>query len=210
MGGIVYLVRHGETEWNRSGRYQGHEDVPLNEAGRRQAEQLAAALKGIKLTAVYSSDLKRAYETAAAVARDRELPVHTHAGLREMAFGLWEGLTFEEIKKEHAEAWSAYRGDPAGGAPPGGESFRQLQERVTAAFEEITGNDGEAPGKSPGRGRTLIVAHGGALKALICSLLGVGPEARRRFIIDNVGITKVALRGKVPRILSMNVTTHLR
>lgn len=209
MGRTFYLVRHGETDWNRGHRYQGHKDIPLNDAGRRQAQQLAEALAHIDFTAVYASDLKRAYETAAAVARAKDLPVQTHEGLREMAFGRWEGLTFAEIEKQYPEDLAAYRGDPAAGAPPEGESFLQLQERVVAAWEDIIGAESPTPGKK--RRRTLIVAHGGALKALICHFLGLDPASRRRFILDNVGITKVALRGGGrPLILAMNVTSHVK
>ena len=95
----LLLARHGETDWNREGRWQGHADISLNERGREQARALAKQLSGVAFDVIYASDLVRAHETALIVAEERRMPVHTDAGLREIDVGGWSGLTPDEIAR---------------------------------------------------------------------------------------------------------------
>jgi broad specificity phosphatase PhoE len=147
----IILVRHGETDWNRDRRVQGHTDVPLNDAGRLQAELLAAVLAEEQVDVVYSSDLERALETASIVAGPRSLTVTPHAALREKHFGTWEGLTDTEVLGRFPDAAHGHWGD--------GETTEEMADRVLAAVLEI----GAAhPGQA-----VVVVTHGGPMRALL-------------------------------------------
>ena len=147
----IILVRHGETDWNRDRRVQGHTDVPLNAAGRLQAELLAAELAEEHVDVVYSSDLGRALETANILAESRSLAVSTHSALREKNFGTWEGLTDTDVLGRFPDAVRGHWGD--------GESAEEMADRVLRAILEI----GAAhPGQA-----VVVVTHGGPMRALL-------------------------------------------
>jgi broad specificity phosphatase PhoE len=143
----ILLARHGETEWNRIGRYQGWADPPLNGTGRAQARALAEQLRATPFDAVYSSDLIRARETAEIVAEPHGVPVATDPGLREVDVGEWSGLTRAEVEHRFPN-----------GERPGGETREQHAARVLAAVERIAR-------VHPG-GRLLLVTHGGTMRAI--------------------------------------------
>jgi broad specificity phosphatase PhoE len=147
----LFLARHGETDWNRDHRVQGHTDIPLNETGRAQAQELSRLLLGERFDAVYSSDLSRAYETALFVAESRGQQVMRHAGLREKNYGSWEGLTDEQVLERHPEATAGPWGD--------GETTEQMTARVLETLREIAA--------SHDRGRVLVVFHGGPIRAVL-------------------------------------------
>ena len=165
----LYLARHGETDWNRELRVQGSSDIALNELGRRQAQALAQELEHVELDAIYSSDLSRARETAAAVAALHGLEIRLDPRLRERAFGSWEGLTREEI---HALPE---------GSRHDGESDEEVRERVLEAIQAIADAH---PGED-----VLVVAHGGALNALWHHAVG---ERVERWA--NCAVYKLAVR----------------
>jgi broad specificity phosphatase PhoE len=151
----LLLARHGETDWNRIERWQGHADPPLNELGRRQAADLAEQLVGDGIAAVYSSDLRRASETAGMVAERLGLPVVEDAGLREIDVGSWSGLTREEARERFPEGFARWL---AGEIGHDGETREQLTARVVAAVERIAAaHENET---------VLVVTHGGAIRAL--------------------------------------------
>ena len=163
----LFLVRHGETDWNAAGRWQGQTDVPLNPRGREQAREVAARLRGAGLAAVVSSDLLRARSTAEIVAAELGLTVnHLDAALRERRFGCFEGLTREEVAARFPEAWARYVADP-GPAPPGGESREELLGRLLPAIAS-------AAARLPGP--LLVVLHGGAMRALLAGQVGDMPR----------------------------------
>jgi len=143
----ILLARHGETDWNREGRFQGHADPPLNETGRAQARELAEQLAPIPVDVVYSSDLLRARETAEIVAARKELPITVDPALREIDVGSWSGLTRAEIEQRFPAA-----------AHHDGETREQHLRRIVDAVEQIARSH---PGE-----RVLIVSHGGSLRAL--------------------------------------------
>ena len=154
----LFLVRHGETDWNAAGRWQGQTDVPLNPRGREQAREVAGRLRSVGLAAIASSDLLRARTTAEIVASELGLAVsHLDAALRERRFGCFEGLTREEVVARFPEAWARYLADP-GPAPPGGESREELLARLLPAVAS-------AATRLPGP--VLVVMHGGAMRALL-------------------------------------------
>ena len=143
----ILLARHGETDWNREGRWQGWADPPLNETGRAQARTLATQLRETEFDAVYSSDLRRAYETAEIVAEPHGSAVIADAGLREIDVGSWSGLTHAELEVQFPN-----------GDRPDGETREEHAARVLAAVERIAR-------AHPGE-RILLVTHGGTMRAL--------------------------------------------
>jgi broad specificity phosphatase PhoE len=151
----ILLARHGETEWNRLGRWQGHADPPLNELGRSQAETLAAQLRDDGVSAVYSSDLRRASETAAIVAGRLGLDVTELRALREIDVGSWSGLTREEVQERFPDGFARWR---AGEIGHDGETREELETRVVSAVESIAHRHTDQT--------VLVVTHGGSIRAL--------------------------------------------
>ena len=143
----LLLVRHAETEWNREGRWQGHADPPLNDAGRAQAHALAETLAGEEVDAIYTSDLRRAAETAEILAAALGRPVTADPELREIDVGSWSGLTRAEVAERYPD-WETHDG----------ESIEALQARVVAAVLRIARQHPD--------GQVLIVTHGGSIRSL--------------------------------------------
>jgi broad specificity phosphatase PhoE len=173
----LWLVRHGQTDWNVQGRWQGHADPPLNALGRKQTQILAEGLAHVSFDAIFSSDLDRAYETACAVARGQGVEVQIEARLREINLGEWEGLTREEIRKNYPAEWRDYEQFPSEARPPGGESILELAGRIIPAVSDIC--------RMHPSGLVLIVSHGVALAALICHTQGVSLEQAFDYVPDN-------------------------
>lgn len=183
------LVRHGETDWNRQRRFQGHADPPLNERGRSQARELAAVLAGEDLRAVYASPLRRASETAGIVARALGLEVRLDRRLMEIDVGSWSGLTRTEIEERFPQAFARWR---AGGRGwDAGETYGQLTERVLEALHEIAALH---PGES-----VLVVGHGGTVRSVLAHAARLDLAAHRRAIgpAANCSVHRLALRDGV-------------
>ena len=159
----IWFVRHGETEWNRTKRYQGYSDIPLNETGRRQAQDTAALLANEPLMAVYASDLSRAVETAEAIAQPHGVQVQQKPELRELHFGLWEGLRYEQIMEKWADELSLMYEHPEKGCAPEGEGFSELAKRAWPALQAIREAHQEEEA-------IAVVAHGGTIRVLLCLL----------------------------------------
>ena len=162
----VYSIRHGETAWNAQGRWQGHAPVPLNDTGLSQAQQLARwlAQSNERIDVIYSSDLKRAMQTAGAVGDALGLPVLPELRLREVDLGEWQGLNSVEAEAWDTERYAAFKADWYNVPTPGGESRYALKARVRAAFDELTARHAEQ--------HLALVTHGGTLGMLIESLFG--------------------------------------
>lgn len=173
----LIVVRHGETDWNRDGRYQGQADPPLNEQGRAQAGMLADELAGESFEAIYSSDLQRAVETARIIARRPGLPVSLDKRLREIDQGEWEGLPVDEIAARYPQLWAGRQHDALHTRPPGGETLSEVAARVWAAADDIAR-------LHPG-GRVLIVSHGLALATLLVRARGVPLERAYDYVPGN-------------------------
>jgi broad specificity phosphatase PhoE len=166
----ILLARHGQSDWNEAKRWQGHADRPLTDLGRRQAHELADRLAETELDGVYSSDLQRARDTAEIVAATKGLEVRIDPALREVDVGSWSGLTRAEAEERFPDA---YRRWLAGGEGwDDGESYEQLRERVTAAVFRIA--------LEHERGRVLVVAHGGSIRAIHAAALGIDVHTYRR------------------------------
>jgi probable phosphoglycerate mutase len=151
----LLLARHGETDWNRIGRWQGHADPPLNETGRRQAAELAASLRGSQIVAVYSSDLRRASETARTIGERLGLEVVEDPALREIDVGSWSGLTSAEVEQRFPAGYARWLQGEIG---HDGETREHLTQRVVSAAIRIAA-------AHPSE-RVLVVTHGGVIRAL--------------------------------------------
>jgi len=166
---LLFLARHGETEWNREGRWQGKTDIPLSDVGRAQARALAAGLLGRGIGAVHASDLQRATETAKIVAELLGIAaLNVDARLRERGFGCFEGFTREECAARHPEAWARYLADRRS-TPPGAEPQPEVAARIVAALTEI------ARAARAAVDATLVVSHGGTIRTFIHEVTGTPP-----------------------------------
>jgi probable phosphoglycerate mutase len=164
MSRRLLLARHGETDWNALGRFQGSTDIPLNERGRRQARELADVLRAANtgLRHVVTSDLARARETGAIVADVLGLAApRVIPDLREYKLGVFEGLTRDEINARHAAAWMAWQADNT--PPEGGESNADATARVHAVLDGLIGEGGEP---------ALVISHGGVMRLWLIAVLG--------------------------------------
>lgn len=173
----LWLVRHGQTDWNLEGRYQGQSDVPLNQTGRRQACLLCERLAGTSFDAIYSSDLQRAAETARAAAQCLGLQVTLDPRLREINQGEWEGRLIADIRRRYADEFAFRKVDPLTARAPGGESVMEVAARLAAAADDIAA-------AHPGQ-RVLVVSHGLALATLFCQSCGLDLSTAYDNIADN-------------------------
>ena len=183
----IIAIRHGETDWNVATRIQGHTDIGLNDTGRQQAERVGRALAGSTVDAVYASDLQRALHTAQAIARNVLAPhaqlVRQHAGLRERAFGSFEGHTFSDIEArwpQDARRWKCREPDFA---PPGGESPLELMARVEQTTNEIAA-------RHAGQ-HIVLVSHGGVLDMLYRLATRQRVDAARTWELGNTAINRL-------------------
>jgi broad specificity phosphatase PhoE len=196
---ILTLVRHGETCANLEGVWHGSTDAPLTERGRAQALRVAEFLldRHADASAVYTSPLRRARETARAIADSLGVDPRLEPGLAEYHLGSWEGKTYRELHERH-HLWDEIRRDPDF-APHGGESPRQVTERFTEALRRIeAGHRGE---------RVIVVAHGGALSMALAAILD-GDYTRWRRVMANCAVSELVL-DPAPELLSFNRTEHL-
>jgi broad specificity phosphatase PhoE len=200
----IYLVRHGETIWNRDGRLQGQTDMPLNEVGRQQADRLADRLSTEPVIAVWTSDLARARETAVIVAQRHGLEPHASALLRERFAGDWEGLTREEISaRGEAPTLTANHQDTVYQGPPNAEPMEAVWDRLVAALAEMRGAYSE--------GTICVVGHGGSLRVLLCEVIGADIAAMRRIWLDNASLSLIEYDDAGRQwVRLVNDTSHLR
>jgi alpha-ribazole phosphatase len=198
----IIFIRHGETEWNASLRYQGHADIPLNDRGRAQARAAAARLASYQVSTIYTSDLARAAETAATIGAQLGVTPIPMAELREIDVGQWEGYTPEELYRRFPDHMREYERDPARTVRIGGESYAQLQERALVALNHIH--------ESHRRDETiLVVSHGGTIRAVLCHVIGLDLAHFGRMWLDNGSFTELRLGSSGWRLLRLNDAAHL-
>ncbi|PKO32300.1 MAG: histidine phosphatase family protein [Betaproteobacteria bacterium HGW-Betaproteobacteria-7] len=195
------LVRHGETEWNAERRIQGQIDIGLNAIGRRQAEAVGCWLKTAKIGAIYSSDLQRAWLTAQAIGRALGLDPQARPALRERRYGIFEGLTYDEAKRDHPAGYAAFEGRNADYDFEHGESLKVMFERVTTALCEIVAGH-------PG-GNVVVVVHGGVLDIVNRFVRGNGLDVPRDFLIPNAGLNWITCCDGAWSIERWGETAHL-
>ena len=195
------LIRHGETAWNAEGRVQGQLDIPLNEVGHRQARAVAAALGAEDFDAVYSSDLSRVTQTAAPTAAKLCLTPQLDARLRERHYGMFERLTYVEVKEKHPEEYARFRDKDLDYDFRSGESLRTFNARSMEVVAEIAARHaGE---------RVLVFTHGGVLEMVHRFARGIGLQAARDFEIPNAAINRVEVEGELWKILAWAEKAHL-
>jgi alpha-ribazole phosphatase len=198
----LILVRHGETMYNAQRRYTGQSDVPLNTLGERQSAALVESLATDRFDVIVTSDLERTRVTAEAIARNHGLAVQEDIDLRELAFGEWEGYTYDEVLARDAKLVARWRSDPATYAPPGGETVSQLRDRCARALRNWQTRYPEAS--------VLWVTHGGLIGVFLCYVLGIDLKRRWQFRHDNASISEMHLRGEHVTIVRLNETAHIR
>ena len=202
---LFYLVRHGQTDWNRAGKIQGTTDIPLNETGRQQA---AAVLKersgypaGTRIDAVYTSPLARAFQTAEILAKEGKLPLRRLTGLRERDFGCWEGKSWQQVEAEYPDEFHLWREQPMVGIPSGGESRKSCEARSERAIRQILEETA---------GDAVIVAHGGILVFLMNYLLRFHRDPQE-IIVANASLSVVSYDRStgMGKLLALNETGTL-
>lgn len=196
----VLLIRHGQTDWNIAGRWQGHIDIPLNETGVHQSKLLAKRLATWPIEAIYTSDLKRAIQTADQIGIELGIRPIKDRAFRERNGGSFQGLTGQELKNNYGEEWRRVRQD--GWAPPNGESNKEVSTRMVSAFQKVVQSH---------LGSTIaIVSHGGALKLLISHILGLpaGQPAPIR-IGENTGLSIIETNQQSSTLTLLNDDCHL-
>jgi alpha-ribazole phosphatase/probable phosphoglycerate mutase len=160
----VLLLRHGQTEWNALQKYQGHMDIALDDTGRNQAGRIARYLhENENIEAIYCSDLSRSKETAEIIARELHLQVQIDERLREIGFGVWEGMTYEKVKSMYPEEYEKWFTNNAELKVPGGESIDELLARFLPVLSELADKH---------EGTVLVVSHGGLIKTVLNYLHG--------------------------------------
>jgi 2,3-bisphosphoglycerate-dependent phosphoglycerate mutase len=204
----VLAIRHGETAWNVDTRIQGKLDIGLNDNGRKQAERLGAALAKSQaqeplnvISAIYSSDLWRAYDTALSISKATGVPVVADEGLRERGFGVFEGKTFDEIAQLWPDQSLRWRQRDPHFCPEGGESLTQFTERILKASEALAA-------AHPGQ-QIALVAHGGVMDVLYRAATGQGIQAPRTWSLGNAVINRLLWTPAGFTLVGWNDAQHL-
>lgn len=203
----LILIRHGETDWNRELRFQGHVDVPLNATGHEQARRLAERLAADRPVVhhLICSDLIRTQQTATPSLQvlfpQARIDTLTDSALREQAFGVVDGKRVDDVKLEHADAWAQWLRFEADYAMPGGETTRQFHSRVMDAVRRIAL---EHTGKT-----VMVVTHGGVLDMIWRTARGTGLDGPRQSDIPNAGFNRVRVEGDVVEVLDWADVRHL-
>ena len=195
----LFLIRHGETLWNKERRVQGVSDIALSDVGLDQARKLALSLKDHPIDAIYASPLKRAYQTAELINQFHGLDIQVQPGLMEMDQGDFEGLSFKELmacEKDFLKQWIS---DPASVTMPNGESFTDVQERAWRVIENILNKSGN----------TLVVSHNFTIAAILCKVRNISLSQFRSTCVDTASKTIIAFENGEPSIIAMNDCRHL-
>jgi probable phosphoglycerate mutase len=197
----LVVIRHGETEWNIQNRFQGHLDSKLTLTGIKQAEAIADSLEGEAYDVIYSSDLERASHTAEIIARKLNMRLYTEKELREINLGVMQGLKKDEFIIKYPEVISKYHADPDY-VIPGGESKRQLYNRVTGILEKIV--------KKHKGHNILLIAHGGVLDCIIRYTFNIPLNKQRNFSLFNASINRFTIDKGEWKLESWGETSHMR
>ena len=200
--GRLFLLRHGETEWNRARRVMGRRPIPLCAEGRGQLAKVVPHLRGLGIGAIWTSPMVRARETAEMAAEALGgVPVHEDEGLAEVNYAAWEGLGFPELLED--PAYHAFHKDPLGArVPGGGETLLEVRDRVFAACARILG-------ESESNGHPLLVSHGDPLRLVVSACLAIEPEQFRRVRIDNGSLSAIDLTGNWSEAKFVNMRPDL-
>lgn len=197
----IYIVRHGESEWNIIRKIQGFKNAPLTERGLAQGDKIAQRLRDVKLDAIYASDLDRARITAEKIAAANGADLTITESLREMSFGIWEGMLFSEVQETYPEGFGYWQKSPELLEIEEGENLYSLEKRMAGFIDEIL--------ERHQGGDVLIVSHGTALKTMILYLLGMPLTNYKNMAMDNVSLSIVEKRDYNNVLKLYNDTNHL-
>lgn len=200
--GRIYLVRHGETEWNKQQRSQGcSNDIPLSEEGMIQAKAISERLKNKKIDIICSSKLQRAQQTAKQIAEFHNIAVSEYDEFLEINFGVWEGMSVPEIKREFGAKFDCWRKTPDLADIEGGESIARVQERCMRKLKELIQLNPEA--------NILVVSHGIAIKVMVAAIIGMNLREIHRIRQDNTALNIFDYNDGIMDIITINDTSHL-
>lgn len=199
----IYLVRHGESQWNIVKKIQGQKDIPLTNRGIKQAHLIGNRLVGEKIDRIYSSDLERAYITAKIIGDKMGLKVVPMKEFREIAFGIWEGLTDDEMVENFHREMEIWRSNPEKLNIEGAETLEILQIRAMKGIEKIIQENKDDH-------NLLVVSHNATIKTIILGLLGMDLTHFKNLTIGNVGLTIIEFREYNPVLKVLNDTCHLK
>jgi len=197
-----FLIRHGQTGWNREARFRGRVDIELDEVGMRQAEAVADRLAQCGAAAIYSSPLKRALMTAGAIARRVGLEVLPLQGINDMNFGVWEGRSVEEVREQEKELFDVWSHDPDRVRIPGGETLEEVRNRAAATVDDLAARHDD--------GMVLLVTHRVVCKVLLCHLLGLDNSHFWQIAQDTAAVSAFQIDGGRSAVSLVNDTCHLR
>jgi broad specificity phosphatase PhoE len=198
----IYLVRHGQTAWNKEEIFRGRTDVPLDETGLKQAELVGQYFKGMEIHGIYSSSLCRAWQTAEKIAESQHLKVQPLQGILDMSFGNWEGRPHQEIRENDGKTYRQWVETPHLVRLPGGESLDDVRVRAMAGMEEVIRNHPE---------KTLVlVTHRVVNKVLICGILGLDNSHFWQITQDTTAINLIQYRDGKYILALLNETCHLK
>lgn len=194
----LYLMRHGETDWNKNSIFQGQTDIDLNKKGVEEAKKAAHFFDNLKLDIIYSSDLVRAKNTAKFIGKEKEMKIIEHKKIREISFGSWEGLNYQEIEEKFPDNLAKWREDPLNNYPLGGEKIISFKSRIKDFFQKILV-------KHQGQ-KILVVTHGGVIKMYLTFVLAMNAKEFWKFQIDNCSITELKFYDNDPILSKLNFT----
>jgi probable phosphoglycerate mutase len=201
----IWLIRHGETDWNRARRLQGWQDTPLNAHGLNQARRLAERLErdasNGPFAAIYSSDLRRAHDTALPVSERLGLRVRSEPGLRERCYGVLEGVTMDRMDIEQPDAAAAWKSRDPDRSLDGGETLRQFHNRVVATVEDVAERHRGA--------RVLLFTHGGVLDIVWRHAHGIPLTHARDAALLNAGVNRIAVENRRWRVMGWGDIAHI-
>lgn len=195
----VFLIRHGQTSWNLNMRYCGHSDIPLDAVGRSQAECLSYRLSKEKIDKIYSSDMKRALGFARLVFKDKL--IEEIADFREVNFGVFEGLTHQEIMARYPKIYKKWLKNPVNIAIPRGENLNELNKRVTRALSKILGENEKSA--------IAIVTHGGSIRVVLCKILKIKLKDIWQMKLDLASLNIIKFDKREANIILLNDTSYL-
>ena len=191
---ILLLIRHGETDWNRSGRVMGNQSIPLNQAGHRQAQACAEVLSRTPITGIYTSPVLRAVQTAEILRQGHEMPLHLVSELSEIGVGAWLSRYWRDFADDPAKRdWYT---QPDVARPVGGETLREVQRRAVTAVERVA----KAPQKEP----YVFVSHGDVIRAILAHFLRLELAVIRHATIDHVSVSGLELTDHSAQLLFLN------
>ena len=198
----LYLIRHGQTDWNRDKIFRGRADVPLNERGRKEAAALGRHVAHVRPDACYSSPLSRAVDTAEAALGAHSLEVKLDDGLIDIDYGEWQGIPDAEVRTRYADLYTRWQKTPHRVRFPGGESLAMVKKRSLASLDRIRSTHPEGTG--------FVVAHRVVTKVIMCAMLGLSGAAFWRIRQDNCACNIIELSDDGAIVVLMNDTCHMR